>query len=134
MDGCSVTQVGGEEGKHGFQDGGVDWSGGVVIEINARGHNSLRITGVRRGRNCAQWQALGAPATRWVKTVPLLSIFFGLRMGVCIALHGFVLTTVRTAVGMSSCYSLRFGRRMRRRVWGIAICGNLRRGWRRKGN
>src|ERR1700730_5223816 len=84
MDGCSVTQVGGEEGKHGFQDGGVDWSGGVVIEINARGHNSLRITGVRRGRNCAQWQALGAPG--WAKAARLRSICFGLSMDVFIAL------------------------------------------------
>jgi hypothetical protein len=47
VDGCSVAKFAGEEGEHAFEDRWVDGSGGVVVQINARGHDSLRITGVR---------------------------------------------------------------------------------------
>jgi len=54
MDGCGVAKFAGEEGEHGFEHDRVDRRGGVVVEINARGHDSLRITGVRRGKNCGR--------------------------------------------------------------------------------
>jgi hypothetical protein len=54
--------LGGEEREHGFEDGGVDGSGGVVVEINAGGHDYFRVTGVRRGKNCAQWEGWDVPA------------------------------------------------------------------------
>jgi hypothetical protein len=37
----------GEEREHGFEDVRVNGSGGVVVQINTRGHDSLRIAGVK---------------------------------------------------------------------------------------
>ena len=38
VDGGGVAEVSGEEGEHGFEDCGVDRSGGVVVEVDARLH------------------------------------------------------------------------------------------------
>src|SRR3984957_16332507 len=41
VDGCGVSELPGEEREHGFEDGGGDWRGGVVVDKKGGWHGGL---------------------------------------------------------------------------------------------
>lgn len=64
VDGGSVGETGGEIGEHAVEHGGVDGSGGVVIEIDAHGSVLVRmlLQGGEEVRMRREWRETGGGA------------------------------------------------------------------------